>query len=144
MGSDENDQIERWELEERIDRAGQNTLDRLQMLVQKGHQPDFSGEPIGCVWLYHPRESFKHKLLYLCGDGSIISDYQDKYRNKKYRIDREEAEKFHMFLRTIPTPSLWERTRQRRINFYAWLILLAGAVIALIVLELIKALWRTL
>jgi hypothetical protein len=147
MASGEDDRIERWELEERIERAGQNTLDRLKMLVQKGYQPDFSGEPIGCVWLYHPRESFKHNLLYLYGDGAIISvhDKPDEGQDK-YRIDREEAEEFNRFLRTIPTPSLLERTRRGRINFYAWLmiggVMLAGGLIALIVGELVKAVWR--
>jgi hypothetical protein len=147
MAPGENDQIERWELEERIERAGQNTLDRLRMLVQKGYQPDFSGEPFGSIWLYHPRESFKHNLLYLYGDGAIISahDKPDEGQDK-YRIDREEAEEFNKFLRTIPAPSLWERTRRGRINIYAWLmicgVMLVGGLIGLIALELVKALWR--
>jgi hypothetical protein len=74
----------------------------------------------------------------------IISANEPGKGQDKYRIDREEVEKFHMFLRAVPTPYLWERTRQGRINMYAWLIiggvLFAGWVVALIALELVKAL----
>jgi hypothetical protein len=141
--TDKDDRIERWELEEQIERAGQITIDRLNLLVQKGYQPDFSGEPIGSIWLYHPRKSFKHNLLYLYGDGTIISTSD---RSDKYVIVREETEEFNRFLRTIPTPSFWERTRRGRINVYAWLmiggVMLAGGLIPYIAVKLVRAFLR--
>jgi hypothetical protein len=66
---DTDDWIDWLELEEKIDQAGSVTLDRLHLLVQRGYRPDFAGEPTGAIWLYHPRDSFKHKLLFLYGSG---------------------------------------------------------------------------
>ena len=90
------------------------------MLVQKGYQPNFSGELLGAIWLYHPRESFEHKRLILYGSGLVVS-VNDK--SDKYRFGSEETQVFNKFLQTIPTPSFWEHTRRGRINVYAWLMI---------------------
>ena len=49
-------------VEEKIERAGSETLNRMALLVQKGYKPSFS-EPMDAIWLHHPRYSFKHKLV---------------------------------------------------------------------------------
>jgi hypothetical protein len=135
--------IDRLEQEEKIDKAGSATLDRLQMLVQKGYQPDFSGELLGAIWLYHPRESFEHKRLILYGSGLVVS-VNDK--SDKYRFGREETQAFNRFLQTIPTPSFWEHTRRGRINVYAWLmicgVMLGGGLLGVIAVEFVKRLWQ--
>ncbi len=114
------DWTDRMEMEEKIEQAGEVTLDRLHLLVKRGYQPDFGREPYGAIWLYHPRESFKHKELILYGSGKVIS-LSDK--SDEYRFGREETEAFNRFLRTVPMPSIWERTRRGRIKAYGWLIL---------------------
>jgi hypothetical protein len=130
-------------VEEKIDKAGSATLDRLQLLIQKGYWPNFTGELLGAIFLYHPRESFEHKHLILYGSGLVVSVNN---KSDKYRFGREETQAFNRFLQTVPIPSFWERTRRGRIKFYAWLIIAAvmfgGGLAALIVVELVKRLWR--
>ena len=139
---DADDWIDRLQLEEKIERAGSVTLDRLHLLVQKGYQPSFGGEPVGTIWLYHPKDSFKHKLLLLHGSG-LVTSASDK--SDEYRFEREETAAFSAFLKTVPTPSIWERTRRGRINVYAWLFLGAfcfgAGLVAMAAVELVKAFW---
>jgi len=133
--------FEEMEIEQKIG-AGEATLNRLQMLVQKGYQPDFGGELLGAIWLYHPRESFQHKQLILYGSGLVVSSGQ----SDEYRFGREEAASFNRFLKTVPIPSFWERTRRWRINTYAWLIIygvmLGGGIAAMAAYEFAKTLFH--
>jgi hypothetical protein len=132
---DTDDWLNRLQLEEKIAQAGEVTLDRLQLLIQSGYQPAFGGELCGAIWLYHPRESFKYKELILHGSGLVASG------SDECRFEREETQAFKKFLRTVPRPSLWERTRRGRINLHAWLFIGAwccGAwLAAFIVVELV-------
>jgi hypothetical protein len=66
---DTDEWLDQLQLEEKIEQAGSVALDRLHQLVQRGYRPDFGGDPSGAIWLYHPRESFKYKLLFLYGSG---------------------------------------------------------------------------
>jgi hypothetical protein len=49
-------------------------------------------------------------------------------------------------LKTVPTPSFWERTRRGRINVYVWLIIgsvwLGGAIATMAAMELVRAFLR--
>ncbi len=133
------DWIDRMEMEEKIEQDGAVTLDRLHLLVQRGYRPDFGGEPSGAIWLYHPRESFKHKRLFLHGSGLVTSR---SAKCDEYRFGREETEAFNRFLETVPIPSLWERTRRGRIKAYGWLILcgvmFGCAIASMAAMELVK------
>jgi len=106
---DTDDWVDRVDLEQKIDQAGSATLDRLQLLVQKGYQPDFGGEPAGAIWLYHPRESFTHKQLLLHGSGLVTSTSDT---SDGCRFERDETALFNTFLKAVPVPSFWERTRR--------------------------------
>jgi hypothetical protein len=134
---------EDWVLNAEIDEAGSTTLNRLHLLVQKGYQPDFDGEPLGAIWLYHPRESFRHKLLILYGSGLVVSSYA---KSDEYRFERGETQAFERFLKAVPTPSFWERTRRGRVTVYVWLIIgswwLGCAVAAMAAMELVRAFFR--
>jgi hypothetical protein len=138
------DWIERMEMEEKIEQAGSITLDRLQLLVQGGYQPDFGGEEqLGAIWLYHPRESFKHKQLLLYGSGLVISL---SAKSDEHHFGREETEAFKRFLKTVPIPSLWERTRRARVNAYAWLficgVMFGSGIASIAAMEFVKAFLR--
>jgi hypothetical protein len=128
-----------WRLEEKVEQVGEVTLDRLHLLVQKGYQPDFSRDPLGAIWLYHPRTGFGPKQLILYGSGLITSPSSV---SDEYRIEREEKEAFNRFLKTVPVPSFWERTRRGRTNVYAWLIICAVMFGPVVLLELVRAFWR--
>jgi hypothetical protein len=48
-------------------------------------------------------------------------------KTDEFRFDRNEDVLFQKFLRSVPQPTFWERTRQGRTNFAAWVII--GSVI---------------
>jgi hypothetical protein len=114
--------LKRISIEDRIERAGSSTLCRLQLLVQKGYMPDFTSEAIGTISLYHPCESYKHKILYLYGCGAVVSAGPP---SGQFRIGRDDSAAFNTFLNGIPVASIWDRTV--RMNIYAW-VLLGGAL----------------
>jgi hypothetical protein len=128
-------------IEERIERAGSATLCRLQLLVQKGYVPDFGREAMGTLFLYHPSESCKHKILYLYGCGAVGS--ADQFSGQ-FRIDRDNSAAFNSFLNSIPVASIWDRAV--RFNMYAWALiggaLYIGAIMGLTIEHLINAFWR--
>jgi hypothetical protein len=138
------DWVDRMETEEKIEQAGEVTLDRLHLLVQRGYQPDFAGEPLGSIWLYHPRESFKHKQVLLYGSGLVVSL---SAKSDEYRFGREETAEFNRFLNTVPIPSLWERTRHARVKAYGWLIIsgvmLGSGIVSMAAIEFAKTLFRS-
>jgi hypothetical protein len=71
----DDDFLERLDLNEKIEKATEITFRRLRQLVQRGYKPDLNpdwltgivggGVEGGAIWLYHPRESWKHKHLCL-------------------------------------------------------------------------------
>ena len=138
----DDDWIGQAEMEERIKEAGEVTLNRLHLLVQRGYRPDF-GEPFGAIWLYHPRESFKHSELTLYGDGMVISP---PGQPDQHCISREETAEFDRFLHAVPRPTFWDRTRHGRIEVYTWLclcsVMFGGWIAAWAVYEFAKALFR--
>ena len=128
-------------IEERIERAGSATLGRLQLLVQKGYVPDFGREATGTLFLYHPSESYKHKILYLYGCGAVVS--ADQFSGQ-FRIDRDDSDAFNSFLNSIPVASMWDRAM--RLNMYAWVLiggaLYIGAIMGWTIEYLINTFWR--
>lgn len=137
---DTDDWFDRMGMEEKIEQAGEVTLDRLHLLVKSGYRPDFEREPFGAIWLDHPRESFPHKQLLLYGSGLVISV---SAKSDEYRFGREETEAFKRFLKTVPIPSRWERTRRARVNAYAWLficgVMLGSGIASIALMEFVKA-----
>ena len=137
----DDDWLRRKGIEERIGRAGSSTLCRLQLLVQKGYMPDFTREAIGTLFLYHPSESYKHKILYLYGCGAVVSADQSA---GQFRIDRDDSAAFNSFLNSIPAASIWDRAM--RLNIYAWVLiggsLYIGAIMGWVLERLINALGR--
>jgi hypothetical protein len=137
------DWFDRMQMEEKIEQAGEVTLNRLQLLVQRGYRPDFGGELLGAIWLYHPRESFKQRQLILYGSGKVVSPSDG---SDEYRFGREEAAAFNRFLKTVPIPSFWERTRRSRVKAYAWSIIygvmLGSGIAAMAAYEFAKTFFR--
>jgi hypothetical protein len=129
MEADE--EVERFEREAIVEEAGRKTLERLYQLVQKGYLPDFDQNFAGAVWLHHPKKNFNHNLLFLCPDGWVVS----AGKGDEFRFGREEDALFQKFLRTVPRPTFWDRTREGRAKFAAWIIIgsvsIGGAVLAI-------------
>lgn len=60
-----------------------------------------------------------------------------------FRFDRDEDEKFRRFLRSVPKPTLWDKTGEARANLGAWaliaFVLIGGAVAGHVVWALFRA-----
>ena len=127
MEAEEYDESARWleKLDDEmvIEAAGTKTLERLYQLVQKGYRPDLDMQFAGAIWFHHPSKNFEHTLVYLYPSGRVISPGA----TDEFRFDRSEDAAFQKFLRSVPQPTFWERTRQGRTNFAAWVII--GSVI---------------
>jgi hypothetical protein len=114
---------DRLDKEATIEAANTRTFERLYALVKKGYRPDLEETFAGAIWLRHPSKRCKHPRLYLYPSGLVVSPgSSDDFRF--YREDEDEA-RFQKFLRSVPTPTLWDRTRDWRTNVAAWGIILA-------------------
>src|SRR5262245_42716675 len=65
MSFDDSDDLA--ERREAFQSVGAILIERLQMLVRKGYQPDFETESTGAIWLRHPAPSqrWPHRMLIL-------------------------------------------------------------------------------
>jgi hypothetical protein len=74
---------------------------------------------VGAVWLYHPAKNFKHDRLFLYPNGTIKSVGE----TDEICFGRNEDALFQKFLRSVPKPTFWDRTRGGRISFLGWTII---------------------
>ena len=103
-----------------IEAAGTKTMERLYLLVQKGYRPELDTNFYGAISLHHPSKNFEHNSLNLYPDGLVVSVGR---HDDTFRFDRCEDARFKKFLRSVPKPTFWERTRERRIEFAVWIFL---------------------
>ena len=108
-------------LDEEIRFGGEceRVFDRLHKLAWVGYKPNWSERYTDSIWLYHPRESFKHRVLILHASGLITSTADQELR--LYRIDKKG---FDQFIQSVPKPNWWDRTGETRANIVAWGVLL--------------------
>lgn len=106
-----------------IEAANTKTFERLYALVKKGYRPNLEQDFYGAIWLEHPSKRCKHPLLFLYPSGLVVSS--GKSDDFRFHRDEEDEPEFQKFLRTIPQPTLWDRTRAWRINIGAWAIIVA-------------------
>jgi hypothetical protein len=125
-------------LEETIEAAGTQTMERLFLLVQKGYRPDLDMEFSGAIWLHHPRKNFEHDLVFLYPDGCVKS----AGKSDEFRFDRHEDALFKKFLQKMPPLTFWERTRPGRVQLAAWMIIGSMWMAGPLLLVLAIAVWR--
>jgi hypothetical protein len=130
------EQKERWEREEAIERASTKTLERLHDLVQKGYQPDFERDFVEAIWLHHPSTNFPHNKVTLYPSGLVVTG-----ADPACRIYREDEREFREFLKQIPSPTFWDRTRAFKINTTAWGLIAAAVVGIWLVVEVLSRLF---
>jgi hypothetical protein len=132
------EQNERWEREEAIERVGTTTLERLHDLVQKGYKPDFERDFVEAILLHHPSQEFQHNKVTLYPSGLVVT-----WGKPACRFYREDERQFREFLKQIPRPTLWDRTRAFRINTMAWVLIAACVVGIWLVVESLSRLFAT-
>jgi hypothetical protein len=121
-----------------IEAAATKTFERLYALVKKGYRPEFQESFLGAIWLTHPSKQWKHSLLFLYPNGLVVSSgNSDDFR---FYRDHEDEPKFQKFLRSVPQPTLWDRTRDWRRKTAAWAFIVTvtfGPVCLIFILKLL-------
>lgn len=122
-----------FERHEAVTRAGIIVMERLYKLARKGYRPDFDMDFTESIWLRHPanEERWPHPTLILYPHGLLVSiKPQDEPRFEVW-----EKSEFEEFLRKVPLPTWWERTRDGRDLMMArvYLLVFTAAFAALFV-----------
>ena len=105
--------------------TGTQTFGRLRALVARGYQPDFARSDDNCLLLSHPSKQFKYRDMLLGSSGTVQWLHDEDYT---MHFSRWEKKRFDGFLRGVPNPSWWDRTRAYRERICAAAI---GAVVCL-------------
>ena len=97
------------EIESRIPAtADAETFGRLLALVDKGYAPNFEMSDDRFLVLIHPQKRFKYRHILLASSGAVRWLHDDDY---KMHFSRWEKKRFDGFLRSVPQPTSWDRTR---------------------------------
>jgi hypothetical protein len=121
-----------------IEAAGTRTFERLYALIERGYRPNLEDNFSGAIWLNHPSKRCQHPLLFLYPSGLVVSS--GKSDDFRFYRDDEDEPRFQKFLRSVPLPTLWDRTRAWRTNAAAWAIIVTvcggSALLTYLVLRL--------
>jgi hypothetical protein len=129
-------------LEAVIDAAGEKTFERLYALVKGGYRPDLDETYTGAIWLRHPSKRCAYPVVLLYPSGLVVCSGSNSDDFRFDRMDEGEDDlKFQTFLRSIPRPKAWERSRHWRINVGAWMIIYGGGAVSALI---VYAIWRLL
>jgi hypothetical protein len=107
--------------------AGTQTFARLRALVGKGYRPDFEKSNDECLLLVHPQKRFKYREMLLDSSGTAQWLHDEDYTT---HFSRWEKRRFDIFLRCVPAPGWWDRTRGYRERVYAFVI---GALVCVVI-----------
>jgi hypothetical protein len=88
--------------------AGTQTVGRLRALVARGYKPEYDVSDDRCLVLTHPIKNFKYRDMLLDSSGTVWWRYDQDYTT---HFSRWEKKRFETFLRHVPQPSSWDRTR---------------------------------
>ncbi len=96
-------------------------FERLHSLVQAGYFLDNSPEVGDAFWLRHPSDKLKHNLLIIYPSGRVLSLKDNSTGECDFDLD-DEAQ-FRRFLRQVPRPTWWDRSRGWRLTSYGYVLL---------------------
>jgi hypothetical protein len=96
-------------------------FERLHSLVQAGYVLDNSPEGGDVFWLRHPSNKLKHNLLIVYPSGRVLSSSDRSTSECDFDLD-DEAQ-FRRFLRQVPRPTWWDRSREGRLTSYGYVLL---------------------
>jgi hypothetical protein len=99
--------------------AAAQAFARLRALVSAGYKPDYDESDDTILLLSHPDKRFKYRDMLLDSSGTVWWRYDQDY---KVHFSRWEKKRFDGFLRRVPEPNWWDRTRVYRENIGAFVI----------------------
>jgi hypothetical protein len=106
-----------------IEEATTITFRALNQLILRGYRPEL-GKKNFCdaIFMHHPARKAKFPNLILYPGGYIVGPPKGP-GGKELCILLEDAREFDGFLRTVPLPNWWERTREARATVVAWIVI---------------------
>jgi hypothetical protein len=96
-------------------------LERLNKLMKSGYRIEekYSQTSESSIHLRHPASRrADHLEITLGNDGTIWGC--PHHRDINFKIAPEENQKFELFMRSVPKPSLWEKSEDARIKVFLW------------------------
>jgi hypothetical protein len=105
--------------ERNVATAAAQAFARLRALVDAGYKPQYHLSDDKCLLLSHPDKRFKYRDMLLDSSGTVWWRYDQDYQ---VHFSRWEKKRFDGFLRRVPEPSWWDRTRVYRENIGAFVI----------------------
>jgi len=105
-------------------------------LCRRGYKPDFERDFVEAILLHHPSQEFQHNKVTLYPSGLVVT-----WGKPECRFYREDERQFREFLKQIPRPTLWDRTRALRGETMAWVVIAAGVGGVWLVTEILSKLF---
>ncbi|MBX9774218.1 MAG: hypothetical protein K2Y71_07365 [Xanthobacteraceae bacterium] len=99
--------------------AAAQAFARLRALVNAGYKPQYDRSDSSILLLSHPDKRFKYRDMLLDSSGAVWWRYDQDYT---MHFSRWEKKRFDGFLRHVPEPSWWHRTRVYRANIGAFVV----------------------
>lgn len=102
-------------------------LERLNALMKSGYRISAreSQSLESSLILRHPAtKRVKHSEITLYNDGAVVGNLS--HIDGELNITFEENTKFAKFIRSVPAPTLWERSEDMRVSITVWFLL--GAI----------------
>ena len=105
--------------ERNVATAAAQAFARLRALVNAGYKPHYELSDDKILLLSHPNKRFKYRDMLLDSSGTVWWRYDQDYQ---VHFSRWEKKRFDGFLRRVPEPNWWDRTRVYRENIGAFVI----------------------
>jgi len=105
--------------ERNVATAAAQAFARLRALVNAGYEPHYDLSDDKILLLSHPHKRFKYRDMLLDSSGTVWWRYDQDYQ---VHFSRWEKKRFDGFLRRVPEPNWWDRTRVYRQNIGAFVI----------------------
>lgn len=102
-------------------------LERLNALMKSGYRISAreSQSLESSLILRHPAaRRVTHREITLYNDGAVVGNLS--HIDGELSITPEETTKFGEFIKSVPAPTLWERSEDMRVSITVWLLL--GAI----------------
>lgn len=118
--ADQNIEKQRLQIATAIEEAAKMTFRRLNQLILRGYRPEFGERNFSdAIFLRHPSGKAQFPTLILYPVGFVVGPPKGP-GEQELRLPLDDALAFDGFLRTVPAPTWWERTRDARGIMIAW------------------------
>ena len=105
-----------------MEKRDEVAFERLHALVARGYVPELGTSESLAIHLDHPSKKVRYETLIFDANGDVRAPLAAVGDGEFFA---DERAKFQSFLRTIPYPNWWERTRLARGKMVVWTVVMA-------------------